>query len=534
MEEWSDSNNVFKSTNDDSFSDVSIPTPDRSLTLSQTLPEDIFRTISFNGPLKDVASSFCSPNELLYRLERKSLSVDLLPTSSFDSSHYPCCNAKFLTLLADCDSPGNCKGSEESHLNEYKTGANSASADYSRIQFTKEYLEWDKKSSEQIYINYKSTEEEQFKKKVTTAPHSVIDKKNSKIIQQSTASDIIVEFDQLFLTAIAQICSNKKNIQIMLENLLAEEIYCGGNKSNVSDEPTVEEILVVQRSSKRQDSIKQTLKAERSPDEHFAVRTVSMQNNDWTESGPTEIAGASKSSAIPEIKVKGSTSYSKDNDETSLLITKVNPKISKRCMLSNVMEKMVKLEIKRMPCLKYATMIKKPNLKKLQMQHDRNYKCLRFADIMKEQNMRKIFNRECKFQATFENYLTKAKESSPLDYSTEIQCVSKHNFSNNTMLHCFQITETPTNGASSLEINKSVANPNSENTNALRVCHLYRVGKEAERFIWMHKLFDGTTDVLETGKFFRAGWCHLKVRSTSLICLKMLILYVYIISHRTL
>lgn len=127
-------------------------------------------------------------------------------------------------------------------------------------------------------------------------------------------------------------------------------------------------------------------------------------------------------------------------------------------------------------------------------------------DILKDQHMRKAFIRESKFQAYQDKELKVAKENFPLDQITTIQCVSKHNFTNNSMeLHCFEITTSSGVAKESSSISAA---------GAQRVCHLYGVTKESDRYIWMQKLLESVTDVFPTGytcKFYRAGWCYLKV-----------------------
>lgn len=49
---------------------------------------------------------------------------------------------------------------------------------------------------------------------------------------------------------------------------------------------------------------------------------------------------------------------------------------------------------------------------------------------------------------------------------------------------------------------------------AQRVCHLYGVAKESERFLWMQKLLESMTEAFPPGfacRFYRAGWCYSKV-----------------------
>lgn len=448
-------------------------------------------------------------------------------------------------------------------------------------------------------------------------PQAVIRKKSTQNTanKQSTASEIIREFDPLILTAIDQICSSKSNELILLENLLGEETYgaSGTNEETVSvdavsmtpdisddeDEPIIEE--VIPRPPRRQDSLEPTTptsKSQRSSDERRTViihqnlnlRSESMEDilnaeeaavapflakventpvfvsedlsnptpsrsnwfvSDTAGKGASKSAEASKSSTKPTSEkpppAYAPPSYSEAVGETPPAIAEVTPKTSIKSMFSNVLNKMegINLGIKRKTSFKGISpamasktevqtiieMIPRPMLTQRYIQHEGNLIRLPSAvadDILKEQHMRKAFIRDRKFQAYFDKDLKTAKENFPLDHITTIQCVSKHKFTNNSVeLHCFEITTTtPKNTISSGQMNNTMSNPNmmmttsnSGNTKTQRFCHLYGVGREADRFIWMQKLLEGMTDVFQTGytcKFYRAGWCYLKVRPTTL------------------
>lgn len=285
--------------------------------------------------------------------------------------------------------------------------------------------------------------------------------------------------------------------------------------------------------------------------------------SDSAESGASKSAESSKSSAKPKSEKSHPTyappSYSEAIGETPAAIAETTPKTSIKTMFSNVLTKMeiINLGIKRKTSFKGISpamtakadvhtiieMIPKPMLTQRHIQHEGNIIRLPSAigdDILKEQHMRKAFIRDRKFQAYFDKDLKTAKENFSLDHITTIQCVSKHKFTNNSVeLHCFEITTaTPKNTASSGQMNNTMSNPNmmmtttnSGNSKTQRVCHLYGVGKESDRFIWMQKLLEGMTDVFQTGytcKFYRAGWCYLKVRSAKIWRVKLLMFY----SHR--
>ncbi|KAG4072948.1 hypothetical protein HA402_006628 [Bradysia odoriphaga] len=211
---------------------------------------------------------------------------------------------------------------------------------------------------------------------------------------------------------------------------------------------------------------------------------------------------------------------------------KSTQKSSMKSMFSNVLNKMENLSIKRKPSFKGSKndvktlieMIPKPPLTSRLILHEGHLIRLPSGvvdDILKEQHFRKAYIRERKFQAYFDKELKTAKENFPLEHITTVQCVSTHKFTNNSMdVHCFEITTSVPKGQSFSMSNPNVVMSNSDSGNAksIRVCHLYGVGKESERYVWMQKLLDSMTDVFPTGytcKFYRAGWCYLKNSITS-------------------
>lgn len=223
-------------------------------------------------------------------------------------------------------------------------------------------------------------------------------------------------------------------------------------------------------------------------------------------------------------------SYSEAIGETQSA-EKMTQKSSMKSMFSNVLNKMegINLSIKRKPSFKGSSkndvktlieMVPKPPLTTRLILHEGHLIRLPSGvvdDILKEQHFRKAYIRERKFQAYFDKELKTAKENFPLEHITTVQCVSTHKFTNNSMdVYCFEITTSVPKGQSFSMSNPNVVMSNSDSGNAksIRVCHLYGVGKESERYVWMQKLLDSMTDVFPTGytcKFYRAGWCYLKV-----------------------
>ncbi|XP_046803617.1 uncharacterized protein LOC111683202 isoform X1 [Lucilia cuprina] len=146
-------------------------------------------------------------------------------------------------------------------------------------------------------------------------------------------------------------------------------------------------------------------------------------------------------------------------------------------------------------------------------------------DILKEMQNRKAILRDRQFQTYLDQEMKTPKEAIPLEYITTIQCVSNSRVTDNsTHFYCFEITTAvPKNGNCSSNLHLS--NPNlimtsgsSGNVKQQRIAHLYGVGKESERGIWMQKLLESLTNAIPTKytcHYYRAGWCYLKNSITS-------------------
>lgn len=138
-------------------------------------------------------------------------------------------------------------------------------------------------------------------------------------------------------------------------------------------------------------------------------------------------------------------------------------------------------------------------------------------DILKELHSRKAYIRDKKFQAYFDKDLKTPKENIPLEAITTIQCVNNHKFTHNFVdIYCFEITTSISKnvGNNLSNPNMVITSNNSGNVKAQRVCHLYGVAKESERFLWMQKLLESMTEAFPPGfacRFYRAGWCYSKV-----------------------
>lgn len=236
---------------------------------------------------------------------------------------------------------------------------------------------------------------------------------------------------------------------------------------------------------------------------------------------PYSEAIAEDSASLP----KPATTTSSDKRSSST-------KTSMKSMFSNVMNKMEGIKRKtsfRSNAAKNEVktvleMIPRPCLTQRHITHEGHLirlPCGVVEDILKELHARKAYIRDRKFQAYCDKDIKTPKENIPLEYITTIQCVSNHKFTNNSVeMYCFEITTAiPKNSGNNLSNpNMIITSNNSGNTKNQRVCHLYGVAKESERFIWMQKLLDSITDVFQPGhtcQFYRAGWCYLKNSITS-------------------
>jgi len=144
-------------------------------------------------------------------------------------------------------------------------------------------------------------------------------------------------------------------------------------------------------------------------------------------------------------------------------------------------------------------------------------------DILKEMQNRKAILRDRQFQTFLDQEMKTPREMIPLDTITTLQCVSNSRVTDTaTHFYCFEITTSqPKNGNGAGDTMSS--NPNllmtsssSGNVKQQRVSHLYGVGKESERGVWMQKILESLTNSLPvkyTCHYYRAGWCYLKVSS---------------------
>lgn len=142
-------------------------------------------------------------------------------------------------------------------------------------------------------------------------------------------------------------------------------------------------------------------------------------------------------------------------------------------------------------------------------------------DILKEMQNRKAILRDRQFQTYLDQEMKTPKELIPLETITTIQCVSNSRVTDSaTHFYCFELTTSqPKNGASGVDgmssnPNLLMTSNNCGNVKQLRVAHLYGVGKESERGVWMQKILESLTNIVPvkyTCHYYRAGWCYLKV-----------------------
>lgn len=257
-------------------------------------------------------------------------------------------------------------------------------------------------------------------------------------------------------------------------------------------------------------------------------------NSRWFFSTP--LKGDSKSKAKSErkssnpLKAKDEKSYVEEIGESmeEKSMTPLSKTSSMKSMFSNVLNKVEgitrktsfrnnanKNEVKTV-----LEMIPRPCLTQRLILHEGHLIRLPTGvveDILKELHSRKAYIREKKFQAYFDKDLKAPKENIPLETITTIQCVNNHKFNHNFVeIYCFEITTSITKnvGNNLSNPNMVITSNNSGNIKAQRVCHLYGVAKESERFLWMQKLLESLTEAFPPGftsRFYRAGWCYSKV-----------------------
>lgn len=397
-----------------------------------------------------------------------------------------------------------------------------------------------------------------------------------KLRNPDETKDILKEFDPLDRRTLDKILSSKSNELKLLENILGRETYgnCAeesnyeynSNDTSDGDEneelPTPPERLDSLKECANEDAeqVEKEIKKEQNDLTTEGRRSVIIHQNmnlrsDSIENIAGDVKNESGASNIVEEKVSNTrwffpTSLKSDNklkkiplkskDEKSVveeieevledksMMTPLSKTSSMKSMFSNVMNKVEGIKRKtsfRSNAAKNEVktvleMIPRPCLTQRLILHEGHLIRLPTGvveDILKELHSRKAYIRDKKFQAYFDKDLKNPKENIPLETITTIQCVNNHKFTHNFVdIYCFEITTSITKnvGSNLSNPNMVITTNNSGNIKSQRVCHLYGVAKESERFLWMQKLLESLTEAFPPGfssRFYRAGWCYSKV-----------------------
>lgn len=394
------------------------------------------------------------------------------------------------------------------------------------------------------------------------------------------APDVLKEFDPLDRKTFDKVFTNKSNELILLENLLGEETYgtCADDSNfaytSLETSEDDDDINELPAPPERLDSLPEgenegvpeatCRNAVQSTQNDEYRKTVIVHQNFKLHSGSSEnivdqvnvsAACTSSASATSTDEDSGRATKSRwfhlssfDGDSKSKGDQKAKdekatsdsgeekPSVKQSMMssmFSNVKNKME--GIKRKTSFRTASpkvevktileMVPRPCLtQRLTLHEGHLIRLPNRQDILKDLHSRKAYIRDRKFQAYFDKDMKQPKENIPLEWITTIQCVNNQKGSNNLLdIYSFEITTAiPKNvGESLTNPNIILTSTNSGNTKTQRLCHIYGVAKESERFIWMQKLLESITEVFPPGfscRFHRAGWCYSKVSSCPFIC----------------
>lgn len=363
--------------------------------------------------------------------------------------------------------------------------------------------------------------------------------------------EILNEFDPLDRETPGIPFSNKSNELILLENLLGEETYGTCTEENQlccsletsSDDEEVEAPLPTP--PERLDSLPESV----NENGEEALRKISVDASD--ENRKTIIVHQNlklRSDSIDELRFASSVeeetratktrwflpstsdmSKSKCNeakeDGPSLTVERRGSKSSMKSMFTNVLNKVEGIKrktsfrsVSKSDTKTVLEMVPRPCLtQRLTLHEGHLIRLPSRQDILREIHSRKAYIRDRKFQAYCDKDLKQAKESIPLELITTIQCVNEQKLSNNVVdIYSFEITTASPKGSTEALTNPNIIVTSNDSGNAKmqRVCHVYGVSKESERFLWMQKLLDSISEVFPPGfscRFHRAGWCYSKV-----------------------
>lgn len=408
--------------------------------------------------------------------------------------------------------------------------------------------------------------------------YAKIDKSNKTANKMQTNGDadcpteILKEFDPLDRKTFDKLFTNKSNELILLENLLGEETYgtCADDNSfsytsleTSEDDDDSNELLP--SPPERLDSLAEddgeeaaeiTCRNNKSkPNDENRVTVIVHQNVklhsassenivDQVEATVSPSASTSASTDDEAVRTKsrwflsafdreskhGKESNALGNETTNIEETDKKSLTGKPSMMSSMLSNVKnKMEgIKRKTSFRSANqkvevrtileMIPRPCLtQRLTLHEGHLIRLPNRQDILKELHSRKAYIRDRKFQAYCDKDMKQPKENIPLEWITTIQCVNNQKGSNNLLdIYAFEITTAiPKNvGDNMANPNIVITSTNSGNTKTQRVCHIYGVAKESERFIWMQKILESITEAFPAGfssRFYRAGWCYTKV-----------------------
>ncbi|XP_016962825.1 uncharacterized protein LOC108033122 isoform X1 [Drosophila biarmipes] len=390
---------------------------------------------------------------------------------------------------------------------------------------------------------------------------------------------LIEEFDPLSSKSSTLARSNKSNELLLLEHLLEEDTY-GTVKAEQDDvsmctseeEPTTsvatstkpqQPHIVHQNAHLLSDSMENMLDSEqeRIRDEERAKPYLSRMPEASSKAGPVDLSSSSRNRTnwfVPE-KADAAPSGTKNTppiegdspptyleatggsketggsqEKTSTIGSRFRQTMN---AISNVKLRMDAMKRKasfrganqRQSDVRVALqMVPRPSLSPLLVRYEGPL--VRFPsgvveDILKEMQNRKAILRDRQFQTFLDQEMKTPREMIPLDTITTLQCVSNSRVTDTaTHFYCFEITTSqPKNGNGAGDTMSS--NPNllmtsssSGNVKQQRVSHLYGVGKESERGVWMQKILESLTNSLPVKyscHYYRAGWCYLKNSITS-------------------
>lgn len=368
-------------------------------------------------------------------------------------------------------------------------------------------------------------------------------------------TDILKEFDPLDHVASEKTFTNKSNELILIENLLGEETYgtcVEENQFNYNsletssddDDPEFTMPSPPERLDSLPESPNENIEgilrkttAENNEENRRTVNSIIHQNPKLRSDSTDDLEAAA---SVEEEKLSktrwflpGSSGIAKSKSDKNL-ITDDNstPDTDKRSSKSSMKSMFINVKnrvegIKRKTSFRSSSktdvktileMVPRPCLtQRLTLHEGHLIRLPNRQDILRELHSRKAYIRDKKFQAYCDKDFKTPKESIPIEWITTIQCVNEHKTSNNVVdIYSFEITTSNPKGNF-----EALSNPNiivtsndSGNSKMQRVCHVYGVARESERYIWMQKLLESITEVFPPGfscRYHRAGWCYSKV-----------------------